>query len=466
MKMLIEKGTLVTAEGTRPGDLLIEAGRIAAVGTHGAFEDLCRETDCERIDAGGCYVMAGGVDVHTHMEMPFGATNSSDTFETGTRAAAYGGTTTIVDFAMQRRGQTLQEGFDAWRARAEGHCSVDYGFHLIISEVTDGVLKEMESLVAQGVTSFKLFMAYPGMFYLNDGEIFSVMQRAAEIGALVMLHAENGLVIDVLAAQAMAGGNTAPRFHGTTRPPELEAEATHRSIALAALAQSPLYFVHLSAAGALQEVTAAKDRGAQVFAETCPHYLFLDATDMDREGFEGAKFVCSPPLREPGNEEDLWEGLARGDLSVVATDHCPFCMAGQKELGSDDFRAIPNGVPGIEHRMDLLYQGVRAGRLSLARWSEIASTAPAKLFGLYPEKGSLSPGSDADIVIYDPAERHVLSAASHHMAVDYSIYEGSEIVGAVRDVILGGKVIVYRGDYKGAPGDGRFKARARWQADS
>ena len=343
---------------------------------------------------------------------------------------------------------------------------MDYGFHLIVSEVSSSVLKEMASLVDEGVTSFKLFMAYPGVYFLDDGEIFSVMQAAASAGALVMLHAENGLVIDVLAAQTVASGHTAPRFHGTTRPPELEAEATHRGIALAALAGAPVYFVHLSASDALAEVTAARDRGAAVFAETCPHYLFLDETEMDRAGFEGAKYVCSPPLRRPGNGDVLWEGLRRGDLSVVATDHCPFCMAGQKEAGVDDFRSIPNGVPGIEHRLDLLYQGVRAGRLSLERWCEIVSVAPAKLFGLYPKKGSLLPGSDADILVYDPHRAHVLSATTHNMAVDYSIYEGIEVTGAVRDVLLRGKRVVTGGKFTGDAGDGRFVPRSRWRPNA
>lgn len=462
--MLIENGTLVTGEGSAPGDLLIEGDRIVAIGGHGAFGAMCTGSGCERLDAAGCYVMPGGVDVHTHMEMRFGSVRSADTFETGTKAAALGGTTTIVDFAIQARGQSLQESLNAWQAKAAGRCSVDYGFHLIISEVSAGILKEMESLVDQGVTSFKLFMAYPGVYLLDDGEIFSVMQAAAAAKALVMLHAENGLVIDVLAAQAVAGGNTAPRFHGTTRPPELEAEATHRGIALADLAGAPVYFVHLSASGALGEVTAARDRGAAVFAETCPHYLFLDETEMDRPGFEGAKFVCSPPLRRPGNADVLWEGLRRGDLSVVATDHCPFCMAGQKEVGVDDFRSIPNGVPGIEHRLDLLYQGVRAERLSIERWCEIVSVAPAKLFGLYPAKGSLLPDSDADVVVYDPNRAHVLSARTHNMAVDYSIYEGTEVVGAVRDVLLRGKRVVTGGTFTGVAGDGRFVARSRWRS--
>ncbi|MGH8987830.1 MAG: dihydropyrimidinase [Acidimicrobiales bacterium] len=457
-RSLVEGGTVVTASGSVRADVLVDGERIAALVAPGS-SPVGDASDLRRIDATGMLVVPGGIDVHTHLEMPFGGSFSSDTFATGTRAAAYGGTTAIVDFAIQPRGGSPRQGLETWMEKASGQCAVDYGFHLILSDASEAALKEVDGLVADGITSFKLFMAYPGVFYSDDGRILRTMQVAAESGATVMMHAENGIAIDVLVAQALERGLGAPRGHGDTRPPELEGEATHRAIVLAQVAGCPLYIVHLSATEALTEVTAARDAGRAVFAETCPQYLFLDESLMDGPGLEGAKYVCSPPIRARRHHDALWRGLATDHLSVVATDHCPFCMKDQKELGRGDFSKIPNGIPGIEHRMDLVFQGVRAGRLTKERWVEITSTTPARLFGLYPKKGSLLPGSDADIVVYDASEHHALGAASHHMAVDYSAYEGMEVTGGVRTVMSRGQIVIEDGAYVGTPGHGEFMAR-------
>jgi len=454
--ILVENGTVVTDAGSVVADVLIDGERISAL----LLPGTARLADVRRIDATGKLVVPGGIDVHTHMEMPSGSTVSSDTFATGTQAAVWGGTTTIVDFAVQPRRGSPRQGLETWMGRAEGNCAIDYGFHMILSDVTDDALKEMDGLVADGVTSFKLFMAYPGKLYSDDGQILRAMQEAAAAGAVVMMHAENGIAIDVLVSQALAAGRSDPRQHGRTRPSMLEGEATHRAIVLADLAGCTLYVVHLSAAEALAEVAAARDKGQAVFAETCPQYLFLGEELMEGPGMEGAKYVCSPPLRSSRHQEALWRGLATDDLSVVATDHCPFCFKDQKELGRGDFSKIPNGLPGIEHRMDLIYQGVASGRITRERWIELTATAPARLFGLYPRKGSLLPGADADLVIYDPSRSHVLGAATHHMAVDYSAYEGMKVAGGVATVISRGKVVLEAGRFLGGPGHGRFVRRS------
>jgi dihydropyrimidinase len=456
-RILVEHGTVVTATGRLAADVLIDGEKVAALLAPGSEPPGGGEL--RRIDATGKLVVPGGVDVHTHMEMPFGGTSASDTFATGTAAAAWGGTTTIVDFAIQPRGGSPRRGLETWMARAEGNCIIDYGFHLILSDVSDEALKEMDGLVADGVTSFKLFMAYPGVFYSDDGQILRAMQAAGACGATVMLHAENGIAIDVLVAQALDRGLGDPRLHGETRPSQLEGEATHRAIVLAEVAGCPLYIVHLSATEALAEVAAARDRGLPVFAETCPQYLFLDEQLMAGPGLEGAKYVCSPPIRAAHHHEALWRGLGTDDLSVVATDHCPFCFKDQKELGRGDFSKIPNGLPGVEHRMDLIYQGVRTGRITLERWVELTATTPARLFGLYPEKGTLLPGADADLVVYDPSREHTLGVESHHMAVDYSAYQGMAVRGGVETVLSRGEVIVDRGSFGGRAGHGRFVTR-------
>jgi dihydropyrimidinase len=472
MRILISGGTVVTATGTMPADVLVDGETIAALTSRpddperlradpaGSARPGAGELAADRvIDATGKYVLPGGIDVHTHMEMPFGGTFAADTFETGTRAAAWGGTTTIIDFAVQAKGTSLLATLDKWHAKADGNCAVDYGFHMIVSDVNDTTLKEMDACIAAGVNSFKMFMAYPGVFYATDGEILLAMQQAARSGAMVMMHAENGIAIDQLVAQAIAAGRTDPVQHGLTRPPELEGEATSRAITLARVTGAPLYIVHLSARHALEAVAAARDTGQNVFAETCPQYLYLSLDDLARPDFEGAKYVASPPLRTADHQASLWQGLRTNDLSVVSTDHCPFCFREQKELGRGDFSKIPNGIPGVEHRMDLLHQGVVAGAISLPRWVEIASATPARMFGLYPRKGVIQPGADADIVIYDPAASQTLSVATHHMNVDYSAYEGMQVTGQVHTTLSRGQVVVDAGRYQGSAGHGRFLTR-------
>lgn len=459
MRTLITNGTVVNADGSTQADVLIDGESITAVGRGLAGTDLA--AGAERIiDAGGRWVIPGGIDVHTHMELPFGGTFAKDTFETGTRAAAFGGTTTIIDFAVQSRGRPLREGLDAWHAKAEGNCAIDYGFHMIMSDVNDATLAEMDRLVEEGVTDFKLFTAYPGVFFSDDGAIFRAMLQTARNGGTILMHAENGLAIDVVAANAVAEGRTDPYYHGVVRYPIFEGEATNRVIRLAEAAGVPVYIVHLSARDALDAVRAARDRGAMAFAETCPQYLFLSLEDLGN-GFEGAKYVCSPPLRPADHQADLWTGLVKDDLQVVSTDHCPFDFHDQKQLGVGDFRKVPNGLPGVEDRMDLMHDGgVVTGRISPERWVEVCSAAPARMFGLAGRKGVIAPGADADIVIYDPDRRHVISAATHHMNVDYSCYEGREVQGGSDIVLSRGKVIIEDGAYTGSKGDGRFLRRA------
>ncbi|MBB3665429.1 dihydropyrimidinase [Prauserella sediminis] len=458
MRTLIRGGTVLSSTGAVTADVLVDGETIAAVTAPGMLAGQNVEVDTE-FDATGKYVMPGGIDAHTHMEMPFGGTFSADTFETGTRAAAWGGTTTIIDFAVQPKGSSLLSTLDNWHEKADGDCAVDYGFHMIVSDVNDATLKEMESCVAAGVSSFKMFMAYPGVFYSTDGEILRAMNKAADIGGTIAMHAENGIAIDELVARALAEGRSEPYQHGVTRPPELEGEATSRAITLAKVTGSPLYIVHLSAAQALSAVAEARDEGQNVFAETCPQYLYLSIEDLGKPDFEGAKYVASPPLREKHHQPDLWRGLRTNDLSVVSTDHCPFCFKDQKELGRGDFTKIPNGIPGVEHRIDLLHQGVVAGEISLARWVEACSTTPALMFGLYPRKGVIAPGADADIVVYDPAAEQTISAETHHMNVDYSAYEGMTVTGRCETVLSRGSVVVDRGTYHGRAGHGRFLER-------
>jgi len=459
VRTVISGGTVVSATGTQAAEVLIEGERIVSLAVPGSQMAVSFAQGARALNATGKLVLPGAVDVHTHMELPFGGTQASDTFETGTRAAAWGGTTTVVDFAVQRKGQALLEGLEAWHAKADGNCFVDYGFHMVLSDVNEQSMKEMDVLVDEGVTSFKVFMAYPGVFYSTDGEIFRAMQQARSSGATIMVHAENGPAIDVLVAQSLARGEAAPKYHAATRPDEFEAEATARAVALAKVAGSPLYIVHLSTSGALEAVAEARAAGQNAFAETCPQYLFLSSDYLALEGFEGAKYVCSPPLRAKEHHARLWRGLRTDDLSVVSTDHCPFCYKEQKELGIGDFSKIPNGIPGVEHRLDLTYQGVLAGELSLPRWVEVNATTPARMFGLYPKKGALAPGSDADVVIYDPSLKHTLSVESHHMNVDYSAYEGMEVTGGVSTVLSRGELVLEDGKFLGKKGHGVFLAR-------
>jgi dihydropyrimidinase len=463
MTILIRGGTVVSAAGASPMDVVIDGEKVAALVAPGSEVLGSLAESAERvIDATGRYVVPGGVDGHTHMEMPFGGTTASDTFETGSRAAAWGGTTTIVDFIVHRSGEPVLDGIAAWHDKADGNCAIDFGFHQILSGVDDDALKAMDELMREGVTSFKLFMGYPGVFFSDDGQILRTMQAAADSGALVMMHAENGIAIDVLVAQALARGQRAPGYHGTTRPWETEEEATHRAIMLARIAGAPLYIVHMSAKQAVATLARARDEGLNVFGETCPQYLYLSLEEhLFAPGFEGAKYVCSTPLRSraEGHQDELWNYLRTNDLSVVSTDHCPFCMKEQKELGVDDFSRIPNGIGGVEHRMDLIYQGVVDGRISLARWVELCATTPARMFGLYPQKGAILAGADADVVVYDPAGTTTIGVDTHHMRLDYSAYEGTVVAGHVDTVISRGRVVVDDGAYLGSKSHGRFLRR-------
>ncbi|HEY7025571.1 MAG TPA: dihydropyrimidinase [Candidatus Limnocylindrales bacterium] len=458
MRTLITNGIVVNADGSTQADVLVDGEQIAVVGRGLAGSDIAAHVDAT-LDANGKYVIPGAIDVHTHMELPFGGTFAKDTFETGTRAAAFGGTTTVIDFAVQSKGKSLREGLETWMAKAEGNATVDYGFHMIMSDVTDGSLAEMDELVNEGITDFKLFTAYPGVFYSDDGAIFRAMQQTEKNGGLIMMHAENGMAIDVVAAELVDEGKTDPYYHGVARYPIFEGEATNRVIRLAEAAHVPVYIVHLSARDALQMVREARDRGSATFAETCPQYLFLSLDDMGN-GFEGAKFICSPPLRPKDHWEPLWQGLVKNDLQVVSTDHCPFDFHGQKDLGRGDFRKVPNGLPGVEDRVDLMHDGgVVGGTMTRERWVEVISTAPARMFGLAGVKGVVAPGADADLVIYDPNRKHTISAKNHHMDVDYSCYEGRSVTGGSDVVMSRGRVVVADGEWKGDKGWGKFLRR-------
>lgn len=454
MRTLIANGTVLTAAGAAEADVLITGERIAAVGTSLGPAD-------QTIDAAGRYVLPGGVDVHTHMDLATPNGVACDDFSTGTIAAACGGTTTIVDYAGHKRGEPLLAGLARWQANAAGRSHLDYAFHMMLSDVNDQILAELADLVGAGVTSIKIFMAYPGVYMIDDAQILLALREAARLGILTAVHAENGGPIEVLRREYVAAGQTAPRYHAQSRPALLEGEATGRVIALAELAGAPVYIAHLSAAQALAAVHAAKDRGLPVYAETCPQYLFLDETLLARP--DGARYVCSPPLRTAEAQQALWLGLRRGDLDVVATDHCPFTSS-QKARGHDDFTLIPNGLHGVEERLTLLYQGVTRGQISLARWVELAATGPARLFGLYPRKGAIVPGADADVVIFDPAAEHRLSAATQHSAADYSVYEGMAVLGRPEVVLQRGEVLLDPAGFHGRLGAGRFLRRGLPQA--
>jgi dihydropyrimidinase len=459
MRTLITGGTIVNADATTRADVLVDGETIALIGTDLVGSGVSAD---RTIDATGKWVIPGGIDPHTHMELPFGGTFAKDTFESGSRAAAFGGTTTIIDFAVQPRGGTFREGLDVWHEKADGKTCIDYSFHVIVSDMRDDLLPEMDALVDEGVTSFKLFTAYPGVFLSDDAAIFKAMMQSAKNGGLILMHAENGPVIDVVAAELVAEGMTDPIGHGLARYSIFEGEATHRLIRLAQAAKAPVYFVHMSAREAVDALRQAQDEGLPAFGETCPQYLFLSLDDLGN-GFEGSKFVCSPPLRDAaaGHQEELWKGIIKGDIALIGTDHCPFDFHGQKELGRGDFRKIPNGLPGVEDRVDLMHDGgVVAGRITPNRFVEATSTAAARIFGL-TRKGAVTVGYDADIVVYDPDRRHTISAKTHHMDVDYSCYEGREVQGGSDIVMSRGKVIVQNGEWLGKAGDGRFVKRAR-----
>jgi len=457
MSVLIKNGRVITAVDDYLADVFIKNETVTLIG-----KNLEMEAD-EIIDASGKYLFPGGLDPHTHLDMPFGGTTSADDFETGTLAAAHGGTTTLIDFAIQSKGQSTLEALDIWHEKAEGKTAIDYGFHMIITDLEDNRVHEMKMLADDGVTSYKLFMAYPGVLYVDDGTIYRAMRQAGENGTVVCMHAENGIVIDEIVKIALAEGKIEPKYHALTRPTRMEAEGVHRAISIAEVAHVPVYIVHLSSSDALEQVMLARNRGVHAFAETCPQYLFLDHSYYEQEGFEGAKYVMTPALREKWNQDELWKGLRFGDLQSISTDHCPFCFKDQKILGIDDFSKIPNGGPGVENRMSLVYNGgVNSGRISLNKFVELTSTAAAKTFGLFPKKGTIAVGSDADIVIFDPHRKETISinnACTHHMRVDYNAYEGFEVTGFTETVLSRGKVIIKDCDYVGQKGDGQFLKR-------
>ncbi|MBD2427743.1 dihydropyrimidinase [Phormidium sp. FACHB-1136] len=462
-QVLIKGGRIVTAVDDYVGDILVQEGRIEAIG-----RSLSAET-AEVHDATGLMVFPGGIDAHVHMETPMGNdVYTCDTFESGTKSAAFGGTTTIIDFAQQFHHDSPKAALDRRLAVAEPQCSVDYAFHVILTDVNRDSLAELPDLINQdGVSSYKLYMAYPGVMMVDDAAIFKTMRQVGGHGGMAILHAENGIVIQTLIDEALEQGHTSPQYHQLTRPRLMEGEAAHRVIRIAELAEVPSYIVHLSAKEALDAVVEARDRGVHAFAETCPHYLFLDHSEYDAPGFEAAKYVMTPPLRDHECQHALWRGLQFDDLQLVATDHCPFCMnenplglLKSKQFGRDNFNRIPNGAPGVELRLMLLYDGgVRAGRINLNRFVQLTATAPAKMFGLFPRKGTIAVGSDADLVLFDPNETHTLSASTHHSLVDYSLFEGREVTGKVKKVFLRGQCIVDGDQWLGRPGMGQYQHR-------
>jgi dihydropyrimidinase len=456
MSMLITNGHIVTATDDYIGDMLIEGEAIAAIGEPGAFATFPAESV---LDAEGKYIFPGAIDVHTHMELPLPTTVGSDTFETGTIAAACGGTTSILDFANQQRGHSLAEALQVWHTKAEGKAVIDYGFHMTITDLAAAPEAAMDEMIAAGITTFKLLMAYPSTFMVDDETIYRVLRRSAALGGLVMVHAENGITIDFLVREAVASGHTTPMYHALTRPALLEGEATERVIKLATLAEAPLYVVHVSCASSLHAIAAARAKGLSVWGETCPQYLYLNDSCYAAHGFDAAKYVCTPPMRKITDNEALWIGLQRRELQVVSTDHAAFNFAGQKELGRDDFTKIPSGLPGVEHRVILLYDAVRTGKINIHHFVDLVSTMPAKLFGLFPRKGTIAPGSDADLVIWDPTRSMTISASNQHQNVDYTPYEGMPVQGVPDTVLLRGRVLVEHGDYVGGKGGGQFLRR-------
>lgn len=457
MSVLIKNGRIITASDDYQADIFIQNDKISIIG-----ENLSIPTD-KIIDASSKFVIPGGIDPHTHLDMPFMGTVSSDDFVTGTRAAAHGGTTTIIDFAIQTKGHSALEGLETWHAKAAGKTAIDYGFHMILTDTEGDRISELKTLIGEGVTSYKLFMAYPGVLYMDDANIYRTMREAGDNGAIICMHAENGIVIDEIVRNAVADGKTEPKWHAETRPDRMEAEAVHRTIAIGDVADVPVYIVHLTSAAALDQVAIARNDGQAVFAETCPQYLFLDDSYYEKDNFEGAKYVMSPPLREKWNQAELWNGLANGNLQVVSTDHCTFRFKDQKQMGKDLFTQIPNGAPGLENRMSLIYQGgVVDGNISLNTFVKVTSTAAAKIFGLYPRKGAIAVGSDADVVIFNPNRKETISVdnpITHNMNVDYNAYEGFEVQGVSETVLSRGKIVIEDNKYVGQEGDGQFIKR-------
>ncbi|TCP27096.1 dihydropyrimidinase [Scopulibacillus darangshiensis] len=458
MKKIIKAGTVVTAADTYQADILIEDEKVTKIGAN------LHDSEAEIIDAKGMYVFPGGVDPHTHMEMPFGGTVSRDDFETGTIAAAYGGTTTLIDFCLTDKGKPLSHAIQKWHKKSADKAVVDYSFHLMISEINDAVLNELPTVIEQeGITSFKVFMAYKNVFQADDETLFRTLITAREHGALVMVHAENGDVVDYLTKKALAAGHTEPIYHALTRPPEAEGEATGRAAKLTALADAQLYVVHVTCKEAVEQIADARRKGFRVWGETCPQYLVLDQSYMEKPDFEGAKYVWSPPLREKPHQEALWNALKSGDLQTIGSDQCSFDFNGQKDLGKDDFTKIPNGGPFVEDRFSVLFsEGVKKGRISLNQFVNLVSTQSAKLFGLFPKKGTIAPGSDADIVIFDPNAERTISAKTHHMAVDYSALEGMKVTGEPVAVLSRGNYVIRDKQFVGKPGDGQYLKRKQF----
>ncbi|MGD0037375.1 MAG: dihydropyrimidinase [Bacteroidota bacterium] len=460
MSILIKNGCVITTDGEISADVFIENETIKRI-----EPNLDMKAD-RIINAAGKLVIPGGIDVHTHLSLPLNNTMSSDNFETGTRAAAFGGTTTIIDFAQQSKGHSLYEALDI-RLRQAEKSVIDYGLHMIIVDLPKRRIVEINDMMKKGVTSFKLFTAYPDRLMVDDDTILRTLEQTKNDGGLVCVHAEDSTLIDSLVKQALTDGKTAPKYHATTRPAGAEAKAVKHVIELAHQLNAPVYFVHISCSDSLEYIRQAQSKGQSIYAETCPQYLFTSIEDLDRPNFEGAKYVFTPPPREKWNQEKLWEGLENNSLQVVSTDHCPFNFRGDKELGRKDFTKIPNGAPGIENRLQLLYYfGVESGKISINQWVEIVSTTPAKLFGLYPKKGIIAIGSDADIVIWNPKTEHTISASTHHMNVDYSLYEGWLIRGLAELVISRGDIIIENGKWEGNSKRGKFCVRKIFQNSS
>lgn len=458
MKKIIRNGTIVTATDTYKADILIEENKITAIGLN------LDCTDAEMIDATDHYIFPGGVDPHTHLDMPFGGTVTKDDFESGTIAAAFGGTTTIIDFCLTNKGEPLQKAIETWHEKSKNKAVIDYSFHLMVGEINDEVLQELPRVIEkEGITSFKVFMAYKNVFQADDATLYRTLLAAKEYGALVMVHAENGDVVDYLINQALAEGNVEPIYHALTRPPEVEGEATGRAATLTGLANSQLYVVHVTCAEAVEKITEARNNGIDIWGETCPQYLVLDQSMLEKPNFEGAKYVWSPPLREKWNQDALWNALKNGNLQTLGSDQCSFDFKGQKDLGRDDFSKIPNGGPMIEDRVSILFsEGVKKGRISLNQFVDISSTRSAKLFGLYPEKGTIAVGSDADLVIFDPNSKRTISSETHHMAVDYNAFEGMEVTGAPVSVLVRGEFVIKEKQFVGNAGSGQYLKRKKY----
>jgi dihydropyrimidinase len=458
MKKIIKNGIVVTATDTYQADICIENGVICQIGA-----DL-KTQGGEVIDAKGSYLFPGGIDPHTHLDMPFGGTVTKDDFETGTIAAAYGGTTTVIDFCLTQKGKSLKSAVETWHAKSKDKAVIDYGFHLQIVEMNDSVLNELPQVMdEEGITSLKVFMAYKNQFQADDETLFQTLLAAKDLGALVMVHAENGDVIDFLVKKALAEGNTDPIYHALTRPAEAEGEATGRAAILTDLAKSQLYVVHVTCAEAVRKIAEARNRGVDIWGETCPQYLVLDQSYLEKPDFEGAKYVWSPPLREKWNQDVLWNALKTGQLQTLGSDQCSFDFVGQKYLGKGDFSKIPNGGPIIEDRVSILFsEGVAKGRISLNQFVDFTSTRAAKLFGLYPKKGTIAVGGDADIVIFDPKVERTISADTHHMAVDYNAFEGMKVTGQPISVLSRGEFVIRDKQFVGTAGAGQYLKRARY----